>query len=90
MVRVDGKLAEFDFFCPGVEAVYLAGDFNDWREDELAMDRGTDGHWRTRIELTQGEFCFRYIADGLWYTDFAANGIEPGPFGYNSVVSVSS
>ena len=31
---------------------------------------------------------FRYLGDGQWYTDYAAFGLEYGPFGMNSVVKV--
>ena len=68
--------------------MHLAGDFNDWREGELPMVRTTEGYWQARVHLPAGEFRFRYCADGEWYTDFAAFGVEPGRFGLDSVVAV--
>jgi hypothetical protein len=35
-----------------------------------------------------GEFRFRYCADGEWYADYAAFGVEPGRFGMDSIVRV--
>ena len=41
------------------------------------------------MKLPPGEFRFRYCADGVWYTDYAAFGVEPGQFGMDSVVYVA-
>jgi 1,4-alpha-glucan branching enzyme len=88
MVGVTGNDAEFCFFRPAARQVHLVGDFNGWREGQALMRRGPDGYWRARLRLPRGRFLFRYRADGAWYTDFAAFGLEPGPFGWNSVVEV--
>ena len=68
----------------------MAGDFNDWRIGELPMIRTDNGHWVAQIRLPAGEFKFRYCADGEWFTDYAAFGVEPGQFGHDSVVRVSA
>ena len=88
MVSVAGGWVEFTFFRPGASRVHLVGDFNGWREDELPMARAADGHWTTRVRLPAGEFKFRYCADGEWFTDYAAFGVEPGRFGMDSVIRV--
>jgi hypothetical protein len=31
-----------------------------------------------------------YLADGAWYTDFAAFGVTPGPYCYDSLVRVAA
>ena len=89
MVTVDNGVVEFSFFRPNAQAVYLAGEFNEWRTDQLAMMRGEGGYWHLRLKMAPGDFKFRYRADGVWYTDFAAFGVEPGRFGLDSVVHVS-
>jgi len=89
VVDVIDSEAEFSFFRPSAGKVDLVGDFNQWREGQVPMSRGPDGYWRARLKLPRGKFRFRYRADGAWYTDFAAFGIEPGPFGLNSVVFVA-
>ena len=86
-LRVDGQ-TEFRFFRPYAERVFLSGDFNEWRSDQLDMIRQSDGYWVLRLSLPAGDYRFRYVADGRWYTDFSAFGIEPGQFGPNSVVLV--
>lgn len=88
MVTVGDQFVEFRFFRPQATQVHLTGDFNGWREDELPMRRTHDGYWVAQMRLPAGEFRFRYCADGEWFTDFAAFGVEPGRFGLDSVLRV--
>ena len=88
MVTVRNGWVEFRFFRPAANRVHLAGDFNDWRTGELAMIQSDDGYWMARMKLPAGEFRFRYCADGEWFADYAAFGVEPGRFGLDSIVRV--
>jgi 1,4-alpha-glucan branching enzyme len=88
MVSIDGEWVEFRFFRPGAAQVHLAGEFNHWRKGELPMVRDREGYWVARMRLPAGEFKFRYCADGEWFTDYAAFGVEPGRFGLDSIVRV--
>ena len=88
MVKVDGQYVEFRFYRPQAQNVHLAGDFNGWRQRELPMTPTTEGYWLAQVRLPAGEFRFRYCADGEWFTDYAAFGVEPGRFGLDSVVRV--
>ena len=88
MVTLKNELVEFAFYRPDAQDVQLAGDFNDWQPGQLPMVPSDDGYWTARIPLPAGEFKFRYWADGQWFTDFAAFGVEPGVFGLDSVVRV--
>lgn len=88
MVNVTGGSVEFRFFRPEASQVHLAGDFNDWQESNLPMTSIGDGYWTAEVSLPAGEFKFRYCADGEWFTDYAAFGVEPGRFGMDSVVRV--
>ena len=83
----DGAV-EFRFFCPAASVVTLAGEFNGWHQTSLPMTKGPDGWWRRQLRLAPGCYKFRYVGDGQWYTDYAAFGLEHGPFGPNSVVKV--
>jgi len=89
MVTLKGDHVEFSFFRPDAQQVQLAGDFNDW-QNTTPMKLSDDGHWRAMLALPAGEFKFRYCADGQWFTDYAAFGVEPGPFGLDSVVRVTA
>lgn len=42
----------------------------------MAMQPAGDGWWTAVAKLSNGEYRFRYLADGDWFTDFAAYGIE--------------
>jgi len=90
MVTVIGNMAEFRFYRPDAARVDLVGDFNNWRSGVMPMLRTPDGYWVAQIRLPQGVFKFRYRADGEWFTDYAAFGIEYGPFGPDSIARVSA
>jgi len=79
---------EFWFYRKGVSRVRVVGDFGDWRGASLEMSGDGDGWWRLSTTLGSGEYRFRYVADGQWYTDYASNGIEMGELGVNSVLVV--
>ncbi len=86
MVKVLTDSVEFVFYRPQARQVFLVGEFNGWRENQLRMSSSRDGYWRAQLALPAGEFKFRYCADGEWFADYAAFGVEPGLFGMDSVV----
>ena len=88
MVTIDDSWVEFVFFRPGARRVCVAGDFNGWRTSDINMVCVSDGHWRVRVRLPAGEYRFRYCADGEWFADYAACGLEPGRFGMDSLLCV--
>lgn len=88
VLHIEGNWVDFRFFRPQANRVCIAGDFNNWREDELVMSRDRDGHWHARVRLPAGEWKFRYFADGEWFTDYAASGVEIGPFGLDSLIRI--
>jgi hypothetical protein len=47
------------------------------------------GEWVIRMSLQAGEYKFRYFADGQWFADYAAFGVEYGPFGFDSLVRIA-
>ncbi|MCS7032820.1 MAG: glycogen-binding domain-containing protein [Phycisphaerae bacterium] len=85
-IREDGRV-EFRFFRPGASRVTIAGDFDRW-SGSLEMRNAGRGWWIFDAELPPGEYRFRYRADGAWFTDYAAFGVELGRFGWNSVLIV--
>src|SRR5918993_221409 len=44
--------------------------------------------WSVRTVLGSGEYRFRYVADGRWFTDYASNGVEFAKLGLNSLLIV--
>lgn len=89
MVTVEGRTASFRFLRPSAGRVFLAGDFNGWKPGDLAMIREADGFWTATLRLAPGEYRFRYWADGQWFVDYAAFGVEHGPFGLDGMVRVA-
>lgn len=89
MVTVTEDKVEFLFFRPHAHRVCVIGDFNAWREDELVL-RQQGRWWRATLFLPDGKYRFRYLADGIPYCDYAAFGVEPGPYGLDSVLLVDS
>jgi hypothetical protein len=49
-----------------------------------------EGWWGIALELPPGEYRFRYLADGQWHTDYAANGVERSKWGWNSILIVNA
>ena len=88
MVTVTADVATFRFFRPGAHQVFLVGEFDQWAQGGRPMVRTPEGYWVAALRLPPGNHRFRYRADNQWYADYAAFGIEYGPFGPDSVVHV--
>lgn len=89
MTSTQNGQVEFRFFRPNASAVALVGQFNGWRQDDLLMCDQGDGWWSIALDLEPGEYRFRYLADGQWHTDYAANGVERSKWGWNSILVVA-
>lgn len=50
------------------KSVVLTGNFNDWNQDQLWMNRTTDG-WELPYVLGPGNYMYRFIVDGKWISD---------------------
>jgi len=88
MVIVTEGWVEFSFYRPQAKNVFLVGEFNEWRSQDLRMAQSSEGYWQAKMHLPAGEFKFRYRADGEWFADYAAFGVEPSRFGLDSIVRV--
>jgi len=88
MVTVEQNWVVFTFYRPGASRVCVAGDFNGWAIGDAEMIDVGNGNWEARLRLSPGEFRFRYCADGEWFADYAAGGLEMGRFGMDSIVVV--
>lgn len=86
-IKDDGAV-EFRFYRPQVNQVKLAGDFSQWVRQAISMQPAGGGWWTAKLTLPPGDYRFRYIADGIWFTDYAAHGIEACEDGWNSVVLI--
>jgi hypothetical protein len=48
--------------------VILAGSFNNWNEQKELMHL-VNGVWKSTLPLTGGKHSYKFIVDGIWYTD---------------------
>lgn len=48
--------------------VILAGDFNNWNDDELPMKKNGDT-WERQLYLNDGKHLYHYLVDGKWIAD---------------------
>jgi chromosome partitioning protein len=67
---VEALPVEFTLERPGARMVSVAGTFNNWKPDKTFLV-GPDetGKWHTSIQLTPGEYEYRFIVDGEWMPD---------------------
>lgn len=61
--------------------VQLAGSFNDWQPEQGQMRKQKDGTFRKRLELPPGEHRYKFLVDGQWVEDQAAEDRAANPFG---------
>jgi 1,4-alpha-glucan branching enzyme len=80
---------EFRFYRAGATEVLLAADFTGWLDQAVLMRPEGNGWWVARVRLEPGEYRFRYVADGEWFTDYASHGVEFKKQQWNSVLLVN-
>jgi hypothetical protein len=71
----------FFFSAPTAMSVQLVGDFTQWQEKPVNMQKDADGIWRTTIELPPGMHHYRFLVDGQWRDDPECAVRVPNPFG---------
>jgi hypothetical protein len=54
----------FTIGAPPVADVRLIGDFNDWDPGATRLAPSSDGIWETALQLTPGEYRYRFLVDG--------------------------
>jgi 1,4-alpha-glucan branching enzyme len=76
----------FSLKAPTAKAVELAGDFTQWQEQPVALQKEDDGVWRTTLELQPGEYHYRLLVDGNWFDDEEYPYYAPNPYGGRNAV----
>jgi 1,4-alpha-glucan branching enzyme len=77
----DRRTQAFSFHAPVASSVQLAGDFTQWQERPINLQKGADGVWRANVELPPGTHHYRFIVDGQWQDDPECPSRVPNPFG---------
>ena len=87
----DSALKKVDFtFTPmgHYDQVFLAGTFNGWSTDATPMHR-QGNRFEISLPLPVGEYQYKFVADGQWFTDETAERFHPDGYGgRNSVIVV--
>ena len=71
----------FSFSAPDASSVQLVGDFTQWQERPIDLQRDADGIWRATVKLPPGEHHYRFLVDGEWRDDPECTLRAPNPFG---------
>ncbi|MDH4203642.1 MAG: AAA family ATPase [Phycisphaerae bacterium] len=87
--QLDGHVV-FSTIYPRAQQVQIAGDFNEWKPENAALDRVDEkGKWQLTMPLNKGLYRYRLVVDGQWQQDPYNDWIEMNPFGeFNSVLNV--
>ena len=84
--RRNGRTQTFSFTAPTARSVQLAGDFTQWQQKPVNMQKGQDGIWRASVELAPGPHHYRFLVDGQWRDDPECALHAPNPFGSQDAV----
>ena len=79
---------QFAFPAPEAQKVSLAGDFNNWDSKATPMHKGTDGVWHVGVALGPGRHEYRFVADGVWQDDPAAQQRAANSLGTENCVRI--
>lgn len=79
----------FSLRAPQARKAAVAGTFNGWQPQPLKA-ASRDGLFSLTLLLTPGEYEYRFVVDGEWYSDASCPESVPNPFGAsNSLVRVA-
>jgi 1,4-alpha-glucan branching enzyme len=87
----DKKMREVKFqaMAPDGSAVFLAGSFNNWDPEALALSHNGDGVYERTVQLPAGRHEYKYVINGVWRIDAQCKQWMPNSLGsLNSVVEV--
>lgn len=92
---VSPRLAEqkivFTFHDDSAKSVHLAGDFNDWRENEIELKKSSEGVWTAEIApIPKGKYLYKFIVNRAIWAEDRNNGMkqEDGFGGFNSILTI--
>ena len=80
------KTQTFRHAAPAATSVMLVGDFTEWQQGALVMQKGEDGVWATELKLPPGKHSYLFIVDGEWCEDPECKLRVPNPFGGHDMV----
>ena len=75
------RRVRFGYFKPEAREVFLVGSFNGWDSRITPLRRDSFGDWSIEMELPTGEHRYRFVVDGEWRDDPAAQQTAQNPYG---------
>ena len=84
--ELDLETVRIGYFNPDARDVYLAGTFNNWETNTLAMERDRTGNWSVELSLPPGEYRYRLVVDGEWRDHPGAARLVPNLYEGNDAV----
>jgi len=81
----------FSFKAPQAGEVFLAGDFNNWDVRRHPMRKNASGWWKKIVVLPPGRYEYKFMVDGRWQIDPAAQRLCRNTFGTrNNVIHIET
>lgn len=81
----------FSVQAPEAKEVYITGDFNNWKLDDVGRMEQDNGVWRKKLNLKPGRYHYRFVVDGEWIEDTNNPKKETNPYGsVDSLVEISN
>jgi 1,4-alpha-glucan branching enzyme len=82
----NGKIQTFSLAAPTATTVQLVGDFTQWQQKPISMQKGGDGIWRATVALTPGTHQYRFLVDGEWRDDPECRVRVSNPYGSQDAI----
>jgi 1,4-alpha-glucan branching enzyme len=76
-----GSAQTFSLRAPDASSVQLVGDFTQWQERPINLQKNADGVWQATVKLSPGAHHYRFFVDGQWCDDPECTLRTPNPFG---------
>ena len=80
------RIQTFSYDAPAATQVYLVGDFTQWQQKQISMQKAADGVWRATAILSPGVHQYRFLVDGQWRDDPKCGSRVSNPFGGENAV----
>lgn len=84
-------LVRFTYHDDGAATVNLVGDFNDWDQTNIPLQRSEAGTWHASVKVEPGvEYRYKFIVDGDRWIEDPTHGMkqEDGFGGFNSILRI--
>lgn len=79
----------FNVAAPDAEKIVVAGDFNNWDENNFQLKKLKSGVFKGTIDLEKDkEYQFKYIVDGNWANEEEADGKKWNEFASENSILV--